>query len=246
METFSVAKAKTFISGLELEEPSIKFFTRSDDQRAGYVNDGSLVSFVEGLSKKKQQDVLNSTLLAQLAANRKHDRENDTVKWYKFYREVLENVGWVIQDFGFSKFNAGGSEFSVDKVVLDVLAAIATGNEMAIVTETINAVKNLSDGDNRLVLFERASHSLKKGNFQISVASESGGVILMKIGAFYFSTTENVTKVLWFRFSSQTADMYKGNQTINLNMDVYDEVRDDIIDKLGDKAERFVKQLDIG
>ena len=39
----------------------------------------------------------NSTLLAQLAANRKHDRERDGGGWYHVYRTVLEQVGWVSQ-----------------------------------------------------------------------------------------------------------------------------------------------------
>lgn len=43
---------------------------------------------------------MNSTLLAQLAANKKFDRETDTANWYSEYANVLETVGWVVTSFG--------------------------------------------------------------------------------------------------------------------------------------------------
>ena len=46
------------------------------------VDAASVVTFVDGLSGQQKEDVLNSTLLAQLTANRKHDRERDTGAWY--------------------------------------------------------------------------------------------------------------------------------------------------------------------
>ena len=43
--------------------------------------------------------MLNSTLFAQLAANKKHDRQNETTDWYNYYKYVLETVGWNVQSF---------------------------------------------------------------------------------------------------------------------------------------------------
>src|SRR5690349_9812246 len=87
-----------FIRELELPdlEPGGGDFpaARVDDKnRAGYVNDGSLVSFVAGLTAQQKSDTLNSVLLAQLAANTKFNRETQTRDWYDFFRTVLENVG---------------------------------------------------------------------------------------------------------------------------------------------------------
>ena len=244
---FSVDQRKSFIAGLELDEPNGNLFSlrEASTQKAGYVDLGSLVSFVAGVSEQSQADVLNSTLLAQLAANKAHDRENDTENWYKFYRNVLENVGWVLQEFTFDKFTTSAGDFTVDRVVLDILAAIATGDELASVLATINALKSLSDGDDRLVLYESSSHSASKGNFQIAPASESSNVVVLKIAAFYFSTSQSVDRVLFFRFSSASANIYKGSQVINLNRDVYSQVRSDIVAKLGSRAKAFVKNLDI-
>lgn len=213
---------------------------------SGFVNSGSLVSFVAGVSPQNQADVLNSTLLAQLAANKKFDREKNTTDWYAYYRNVLENVGWVVQAFQFDKYNVGGASVTVDKIVLDVLAAIATGNDLAVITTTLNAVKNLSkSNDNRIVLFDHASHGASNGNFQISSCAESGGQVAMKIGAFYFSSNQNVERFLWFNFSSSNSTIYKGAQDMTLNGKVFEQARTTVVTKLGDNAKNFVANLDI-
>ncbi len=219
--------------------------TADPSKPSGFVDSGSLVSFVAGVGQQNQADVLNSTLLAQLAANKKYDREKDTVNWYAFYRNVIENVGWVVQEFQFEQYNVSGASVTTDKIVAEVLAAIATGNDLAVITSVLNAIKGLSRDDNRLVLFDHASHSSKNGNFQISSCAESGGVVVMKIGAFYFSTTQNVDRVLWFDFSSSNSNIYKGAQAMTLNNDVYSQVRSTIVTKLGDNAKNFIANLDI-
>ncbi len=43
--------------------------------------------------------MLNSTLFAQLAANKQHDRQNDSGAWYDRYKSVLENIGWTVPHF---------------------------------------------------------------------------------------------------------------------------------------------------
>ncbi len=43
--------------------------------------------------------MLNSTLFAQLAANKQHDRQEETTKWYDYYKYVLETIGYNVQSF---------------------------------------------------------------------------------------------------------------------------------------------------
>lgn len=251
MDMLKIDERLDFIDSLELDQslkalsPANYMSEPSNNDPAAYVDAGSLTSFVAGVSAQHKSDALNSTLLAQLAANKKFNREVSPVDWYTFYKTVLENVGWVVQNWEFTKYNASGTSFTVDAVIAELLAAIATSDDKAIIDEAINAVKALDNGDGRLVLWEQNSSHLSKGNFQISACSESDGVLVMKIGAFYFSTDETVTNVLWFTFSSTQTELYKGGQTINLNEDVYSKVRQTVIDKLGVKAQDFVGDLDI-
>lgn len=94
MTHMSIEKIRNFIGSLELEgdekysEPAPAVMLADGDE-AAYVDAGSLVSFVAGVSGQHKSDALNSTLLAQLAANKKFDREKQTVEWYDFYKNRL-------------------------------------------------------------------------------------------------------------------------------------------------------------
>jgi hypothetical protein len=255
----SLEHITSFVAGLELGEiPGVSLEVRKKEillgdsskagQEAGYVDGGSLISFASGVSGQSQSDVLNSTLLAQLAANKKYDREKDTENWYKFYRSVLENVGWVVGSFEFQRYEASKASGTIDKIALELLAAIAVGNEIAVVNKTLETAKSLANkasNDGRIKLFESSTHSGSAGNFQIAAASESGNVMAMKIGAFYFKAQQTVTNLLFFDFSSSGATIYKGSQTVSLNKEVYGNVRQQIVGKLGDKAKSYIEDLEL-
>lgn len=98
--------------------------------------------------------------------------------------------------FGFNEYEASGNNFTMDKAVLDILATIATSNELAAITAAINGAKALADGNGRITLFAHSSTQGNSGSFQIGVASDEGGVVAMKLGALYFTTNTSVTKVL--------------------------------------------------
>ena len=65
------------------------------DSPAAKVVAGSIASFTFKLSGQQLEDVQNSTLLAQLAADREFPDEKDIKDWYTFYRRVLGQVGWM-------------------------------------------------------------------------------------------------------------------------------------------------------
>ena len=250
--TADIAKRQRFIETLELPPVpetlrglSLGTVQPEADQPEGYVDDGSLVSFVSEVSGQSRADVLNSTLLAQLAANKKYDRWKDTKNWYEFYVNVLENVGWVLQSFEFTEYQASGATFEVDKAVLEILAAIASQDQIAVATETMNALKSLGDSDGKLVLFSSASSSLGSGSFQISAVTETNGAVAMGLGAFYFNSTQSTTRFLWFTYDSSDMDLFKSAQSITLNLQIYDKVRQAVVDKLGSNAVSFVADLDI-
>ncbi|MEU7583849.1 hypothetical protein AB0B50_40435 [Streptomyces sp. NPDC041068] len=245
-----VADSLQFIDSLELDLPEMSYFPAGvalqEEEESAAVVAGSVVAFTDGLNGQQKSDVLNSTLVAQLAANKKYDREKDTAKWYGFYRTVLEQVGWVVPSFSFAKLSVAGSRFTVDRAVIALLQAIATGGELTAAKAAIAALKALPDRDRRVVLFESSSHSEKLGNFQISTCGVSArDTVVMKIGAFHFKTNERVTRVLFFSFPRASTTMYQSRQTMTLNEDVYEQVREAIIEKLGDKADKFIDELEI-
>ena len=110
-------------------------------------------------------------LLAQLAANKKFNREEQQVDWYSFYHNVLENVGWVAKDFKFVKYNSSNASFSMDKVAIELLAAIATDDELLVIKGTLDALKKLGEGSGIVEMFKTQSYKYKAGNFQVSAVT---------------------------------------------------------------------------
>ncbi len=242
-----------YILGLELAAPSAALMSLApselvlaDDKPTAFVDAGSTVSFISGIPVERQQDVLNATLLAQLAANKKFDREKATEQWYGYYREVLENVGWVLQSFSFARYEESGVTLKMDKAALEIIAAIASGNEAAVLTSTLDALSKLDPGDPAFTLFDANGSSGEGGNFQLGTCSaDPSGNVSMALGAFYFETTVHQGRFLFWSWETKDINLYTGGQNVVLNEQIYATVRQLVIDKLGDRAKTFVAGLDI-
>ncbi|KAM3093837.1 hypothetical protein ACKFKF_28430 [Phormidesmis sp. 146-12] len=225
-------------SDLPLDEPQ---------PASGAINGNIVNSFVDGVTGQQKNDVLNSCLLAQLAANVKFDKTQDPINWTKFYGNVLENVGWVIPQFQFRGLRSNQARFTMDAVVIRLLKGLLTQDQMETVQATIDAVKALEEGDRRLRIFSRESTKNSAGDFLVSnVGVSANETLSMKLGAFAFNTSSSVTNILWWSFSGNATSMQVMSTTFVLNEQVYDRVRDAILNKLGNRAVNYIGGLDIG
>lgn len=240
----------SYIKSLKLAAPSeseIRELFVNDAESSANSVAGSTVSFVTGFPKLQKYDVLNSTLLAQLAANYAFDRESETEDWYRKYTEVLENVGWVLQGFSFAKYNSASTTFTMDKVVLNIIAAIATGGQLAVVSATLKALSEAGEDDKALTLLDTNGSSGPAGNFQISGATVDVDLnVSMTLGAFYFKSTEHKSRFLFWSWKSTEVNMYYSAQSVTLNDQIYAMVRQAVIEKLGSNAQKYVADINIG
>ena len=240
--------------------------------RSAYVAAASVVSFADGVAGQQKEDLLNSTLLAQLAANRRADREKDTLNWYEAYRTVLRGVGWrseaaqagpagrpmvprpgAVPDqpgmparlpgSAFTRVIAAQLRFTAADVVIAALSK-ADGERTASVTgSSLEMLRRLPDRDRRVVIFETSSHSAGRGNFQIVSAScGTDQVLRMTIVAVFFANDETVPRVMSFAFG-RGVQMYQARDTMTLRPSDYDQVREQVIQQLGDQASAYIAEL---
>lgn len=236
----------------------------------------SVVAFADGIFGQQKEDLLNSTLLAQLAANQKHDRVKDTIKWYELYRSVLEKLGWStekqisrggllaharpipdredlpsprplpgrLSQFRFAPVTVDRPRFTADTTVLTLLRKKVNEEAFGATQTALETLRGLDDRDRRVVIFESSSHSAGRGNFQIvAVSAGPGGVLQMTIAAVFFVTTEKVSRVLSFHFAGSNTQMFQARDTLTLNPTVYDAVRDQVIQQLGDQASAYIDEI---
>jgi hypothetical protein len=94
---------------------------------SAFIDKGSVVAFTADVAGQNREDVLNSTLLAQLAADKANNRESDVMGWYATYSGVLAKLGWVSQGFNWQKYTAQKMSFTMDEAVLEIAEAALTG-----------------------------------------------------------------------------------------------------------------------
>ncbi|MFF7971425.1 hypothetical protein [Streptomyces sp. NPDC007905] len=207
--------------------------------------DGNIVAtFVDGIRGQNIFDVLDSCLLAQLVANGRCDRESEPVGWTRSYGHVLEKLAWVVPAFDFFGLRSQSGQLSMSAALLKVISGIMTARQVDLVSAAIELMQGLPVDDRRLQIFRSNSVEANAGNFQVdSVGESENGMVSLKLCAFNFRTSENVTDVLWWRFNSQTTLLQATRTTFVLNTHIYDRIRDAVAAKLGNRAQKYIAGL---
>lgn len=246
---------KTFIRNLDLYEGNkfLRFNPLRKDRHAelegmpgneAILSFKSLSSFVSGVTPQHQEDVLNSTLLAQRAATKAFPDDLDIMDWYKKYFEVLTAVGWVVENREFATFKSDSKHFEIENAILEVLGTALTGNQLAVLTATIKAFKSLGEGDKRFLAFEQNTHSMQKGSFQLGIATEDNGTLSISTNAFIIKTSKTITKILFFKSDRDSTELLYNISKATLNESIYSDLRSLIKEKLGNIQE-FVADLEV-
>ena len=246
--------SKSFVATLELDEYESTLSSPAcgsgvlpvDGTRQGFVDEGSLVCFTSDVHSQQKEDVLESTLLAQLAANKKYDRFADPKNWYKFYNKVLEEVGWVAQGFEpFVEYITNLPDaFKISDVVLELYSGVL-GDEMEkVVKDTIGSLEQSTQG---LTLLDSSGSSEKNGNFQIlpCTVDKSNQVSVAFLG-FYFNSSKILRDFFFEKVKKSDVHLFKSDQVFTLNEDQYSQVREEVKKKLGERVKKYVNNLLIG
>lgn len=219
----------------------------ADNTESAQVNAGSLTSFTQNLSGQSKSDVKNSTLFAQLASDYAFDRYSAPMDWYKNYTKVLGQIGWNQPAFTFDTYTSGGSTVKMDEAVLNILAAIATGDEIAMVAATMESLKGLGDGSKQMTIWDASASNGNKGTFQIMPVDKlPNDDVVMVLTGMQFNAETSHSRFLWWSWNSTSIKIQRAANRFVLNEDVYAQVRQAIIDKLGEKAQQLVADIPIG
>jgi hypothetical protein len=238
------------IKGLEDSFPASKDLEAKDLPTAegveqSFMNAKSIVSFVSEINGQRRDDVLNSVLLAQLAANKLFPGDDQSLEWYKEFVKVLNNIGWDIQGAEFTHFESKDNLFEVESVIIDILMTAFGGTFVDIITKTLTAIKGLADTNGKITVFEKNTHSLSKGAFQIGLAKEENDVVSLQIGTFLITSTNEIKRILFFKSTKDKTSLDYCSRTGTLNEVIYEKIRDSVVQKLGGKVTEFIAEVEI-
>ena len=207
---------------------------------------GAYCRLCPGVSPSETSDIVYSVQFAQRAADGLADRFAQTRTWYGKYSEILENTGWVTEQFAFATHAQKEGDFEMDKAALGVVVGIATGNQLSALEASIDALKQLADADKAITLFSHHASAEASGNFQIgAVEKGDNGVLSMAFGGFYFRAVQQRTKFLFFKWGKNEVNFWTAAQKMTFNPSLYARVKPTIEQKLGQKAQDFIAGISL-
>jgi hypothetical protein len=186
-----------------------------------------LFSFAKGVTPDTRQAISNSALLAQLVANKRVSAEQGPTEWYAAYQDVLQNIGWVLQDRDWVDYTAQGTAAEVHQKVIEVLE-IALGPSVAalnIIRSAIDVLQAMTPGTSWFTIFNRESRHARIARFQIGLV-ETGATadVFVSLLACLIEARASVTQVLVFKFRNEHASFKANSAKVSINRGALQEL----------------------
>jgi hypothetical protein len=193
-------------------------FDKAKDQTR--VVGSGVFSFAQGVDETVREAISDSALLAQLVANKQVDFEKKPRDWFKAYSDVLENVGWTLQESGWTEYPAQGTGVEVNEKIIEVMSAILApaAGALSIITSTMNALKAMKPDSSWITIFNRESQKAKIARFQIGlVEKDPAGEVFVSLLACLVEAEVTITQVLLFKFTKSSATFSASNAKVSIN-----------------------------
>jgi hypothetical protein len=209
-----------------------------------------IVSFVKGVSSERRQDIVNASLLAQLVANKKVPDKKNIIEWYNAYFDVLENIGWVIQDRSFSSYTEEADGLEAHEAIIKVASVFlgAAPTALALVISTLEALKSMDSSKPWMTIFDRESKQAKTGHFQIALAEQGDNdQFLVSLMAFSLKAESTITQILFFKIRNDEVELEKCSGKVTINDEVLSSIRDQVKQKIAAHTSDYIAKLpDLG
>ena len=254
MKSISPDQARRYVSSLKLDDRlrrgakeagTVELnFDQVKNQAAVVGSD--IVSFVRGVTTERREDIVNSSLLAQLAAKKQVSDPARIYDWYNAYFDVLTNIGWSVQDRGFATYSETSDNFQAHDAIMKVAASLLgpAAASLAVVQATLDALKSLSADSPWLAIFNRESQSAQTARFQVTVAEQADDdQFLVSLMAFGIEAKATLTQVLFFKFKSSETSLKHYSGKVTINSHVLANVRDLLKNKIAAHAIDYIKAL---
>ena len=186
------------------------------------MNGGSLASCTSQLSNVHKSDVLNSTLLAQLAASKHYDRNKETDEWYKRIYMLWEKLA-----VSYKKLNyeANSQTMKFCKAIVDIVKPILSPSEIQAVRSVLKSLPSPQNEQWWNVFVMKSTSPSEIGSFQVIPCHEDClGQVVMAFGLFYFTSTAREERWLRFQYNSPDVHLFNATQVATLNEVTYSTV----------------------
>lgn len=233
------------LTGIALSEEAAPAAARTDKScGSSHVCAGSLVSIAAGICDEHRDDVLDSTLFAQFAANGRYQRDTQTDQWYSVYVQTLNLLGWNTVGFRFQKYAHLPEQFQMYDAILELTSGLWTKSAQDSLTAMLRALGSFKSTDRRIQLLGGSSVAASAGNFQLGVAeSAKGDQIRMQTMAVLFNSQGIPADFLFDSYTAASMNLFASSQTMVLNDNVYSRMRSTVRNRLNAQISQFIVSI---
>lgn len=225
---------------------------RQGDHPTGqcYVDSGVLVIFPVDTPSLRKEDILDSLLFAQLAADKSYSRETETEDWFGYFEYVLQNIGWVLTSTKFD-VEVGDDYFVFASLALNQMA----GNrwkegDIETFRGLFNTLHGLPDADTSVQILYGNTYSNSTNGSSLILCSfketleKEVQLSLLMLG--FEGLSESAYRYLFHAYRSKgvTFSQAKTSHMV-LNEEVFQKIRATVIEKLGDRVKTMISEVKI-
>lgn len=219
--------------------------------------DKSVILFTGYNIPQTRLDILNSLVLAQLAADKAVQKKEIEIarqltgqekieEWSLMYKTALNNFRWTTLTHDTDKIHLKGNDFNMEKILMDTIGEMCQDGDKDRLRQALTVLKTLPAEDDKIRLFKRRTMTRDMTSVSVNMVHiDSLGNAVMKMSTFYIGTTQDVTNVLWFNWSDEKTQVWKSKQTMMFSPQLYDKLRPMVDKKILQLNETFINSIDM-
>jgi hypothetical protein len=218
----------------------------SEGKAQASIVDSNIITFPESTPLEVRNAVANWTLMAQMAASKAVSDREAVREWMEVYTNVLLKSGWTVrEDEGSQTREALYGSTMYEKIL--ALVAVALGpvpTALAIVTAALQSLQSMNKNSPWITLFDRRGKSARSVGFQIAnCETDNSGTAALRGTEFIVEAHQTLTQVLFFKFTSHEASLYRRARTLTLSARALEQlspkVEERVLDMVSDNILAF-------
>lgn len=209
------------------------------------------MAFGAGMSYQSRNDVKNSFQLASLVASKRYDQEDQAEQWFDEFISALEKTGWATAKRTFEREDAaamsltlGAVAFKAMKVAGQTLLGGPLGEAMLSLAG--QALEGLGEVTEPQQLFSSNVKSKRSATVGLASCLETTeGEVVMGVAAVTAASSQSDIDSVVFEWKSTSSQSYSGMALLSFNKEIYERLRQQVLDKLAERALANVMDFDI-
>ena len=219
----------------------------SEGKPQASIVDSNIITFPESVPLNVRNAVANWTLMAQLAASKAVKNRDAVREWMGVYIDVLLKSGWEVREDDRSETKEAIYGSTMHEKIL-ALVAVALGpvpTALAIVTAALQSLQSMNKNSPWITLFDRRGKSAESVGFQIANCETNNSGAALRGTEFIVEAHQTLTQVLFFKFTSHEASLYRRARTLTLSAKALEELSSKVEERVLDMASDNILSFDL-